>query len=638
MVRSMSILAAALLLLTSGTGPAGSIGAPALVLPLDARTSVGAVIADAGRTEDVRRLSALFSSTPTLFPSRGLVGAVRLGFVQPFAVPEIANAVTQPAAEGSARPYRAVARFAARAFGIECTLGEEQSTMPVADPQGALFALDFLLNESNLIINQALTTALGDGNRERIARAAIASADSTTARAAQLPDALSRAMQGSASMDRTALVRAAGHFDTSLAVSGDWKTFDAETLPDELAGAVDGTVLSTQLIPEIGWLVIGGSGANRYDMTKIAAVFDIAGEDRYEWGAGVVASRLVIDIAGNDSYSGTRAANGTMPIAGPGGAACGVSVIDDYAGNDHYESPHNGLGAAVFGVGLVVDRAGDDTYVGGTWTVGAAFAGIGAVCDLGGSDQYSSEMFSQGCGGPGSAALLLDASGNDRYRADGTTASAYETPTVHASFSQGVGFGYRAGAAGGVGALVDVAGNDRYEAGEFGQGCGYYLSMGILRDDGGNDLYYGNRYAQGTAAHQAFGVLLENGGDDIYWSMTAAGQGAAWDMSVAVLVDRAGDDRYQADGLSQGAAAQQAIGMLIDLAGRDDYRAAGASQGAADSNAYHWDTSRCTSLGVLRDTEGPNRFSAGGADGEQRLTGKPDAKDGVNQWGVFITR
>jgi hypothetical protein len=510
--------------------------------------------------------------------------------------------------------------------------------MPVADPQGALFALDFLLNESNLIVNQALTSALGDGNRERIARAAIASAESTTARAAQLPDALSRAMQGSASMDRTALVRATGHFDTALAVSGDWKTFDTEALPDELAGAVDGTVLSTQLVPEIGWLVIGGSGANRYDMTKIAAVFDIAGDDRYEWGAGVVASRLVIDIAGNDSYVSTRAANSAMPIAGPGGAACGVSVIDDYAGNDRYESPHNGLGAAVFGVGMVVDRAGDDTYVGGTWTVGAAFAGIGAVCDLGGSDQYSSEMFSQGCGGPGSAALLLDATGNDRYRADGTTASAYETPTVHASFSQGVGFGYRAGAAGGVGALVDLAGNDRYEAGEFGQGCGYYLSMGILRDEGGNDLYYGNRYAQGTAAHQAFGVLLEHGGDDIYWSMTAAGQGAAWDMSVAALVDRAGDDRYQADGLSQGAAAQQAIGMLIDLAGRDDYRAAGASQGAADSNAYHWDTSRCTSLGVLRDTEGPNRFSAGGADGEQRLTGKPDAKDGVNQWGVFITR
>lgn len=638
MVRGMSILAAAILLLTSGTGPAGSIGAPALVLPLDARTAVGAVVADAGRADDIRRLSALFSSTPSLFPLRGLVGAVRLGFVQPFAVPEIARAVTQPAADGYARPYRAVAQFAARALGLECAVGEERSTLPVTDPQSAIFAMDFLLNESNLIIMQALESTLVAGDRERIARAAIASAASTTSRAAQLPNALAAAMQGSATVDRTAFVRAAAHFDTALAVSGEWKSFEAEGLPEELAGAVDGAVLSTQLVPEIGWLVIGGAGPNRYDMTKIAGVFDIAGDDRYEWGNGVLGSRLVIDVEGNDSYSGTRAANGAMPIAGPAGAACGVSVIDDYSGNDRYECPQNALGAAVFGVGIVVDRAGDDMYVGGAWTIGAAFAGIGAVCDLGGHDQYSSELFSQGCGGPGSAALLLDATGNDRYRADGTMASAYGTPTVHASFSQGVGFGYRAGAAGGVGALVDIAGNDRYEAGEFGQGCGYYLSMGILRDGGGNDLYYGNRYAQGTAAHQAFGVLLEDAGDDIYWSMTAAGQGAAWDMSVAALVDRAGDDRYQADGLSQGAAAQQAIGMLIDLAGRDDYRATGASQGAADSNAYHWDTSRCTSLGVLRDTDGPNRFSTERADGEQRITGSPATKDGLNQWGVFISR
>jgi hypothetical protein len=270
--------------------------------------------------------------------------------------------------------------------------------------------------------------------------------------------------------------------------------------------------------------------------------------------------------------------------------------------------------------------------------VGAAFAGIGAVCDLGGSDLYVSEMFSQGCGGPGGAALLLDATGGDRNRADGTAPSAYATPTVHCSFSQGVGFGYRAGAVGGVGALVDLAGDDRYEGGEFAQGCGYFLSMGILRDSAGRDLYYGNRYAQGTAAHQAFGALLDDAGDDIYWSMTAAGQGAAWDVSVAVLVDRAGDDRYQADGLSQGAAAMQAIGFLCDRAGRDDYRAAGASQGSADDNRYHWDATQCTSLGVLQDRDGPNRFNAGRADGERRMTGDAAGTSGQTQWGAFVTR
>jgi hypothetical protein len=638
MVRRMSIVAAAMLLVASGSGPAGCWGAPAELRPLDARTPIGETIAEAGRQEDVRRLATLFAATPRQFPVRGLMGAVRIAFAQPFALPEVARAVTQPAAEGADRPYRAVARFAARAFGMECGLTGERSTLEVSTPQRAEFAMDFLLNESNLIVGKALAACLPAEGRDKVARAAINNAASSTGRRGQVPDALATAMKASADIDRDALVRAVAHFDTALDVQGDWKTFEAEALPPELAGAVDGTVLTTQRVDELGWIVIGGPGPNRYDMTKIAAVFDPAGDDRYEWGTGVVGSRLVVDVAGNDVHASSRGADGAPPLAGPAGAACGVCVIDDFAGNDRYECAQNGLGAATFGVGILVDRAGDDTYTGGAWTVGAAFAGIGAICDLGGSDLYVSEMFSQGCGGPGGAALLLDATGGDRYRADGTAPSAYETPTVHCSFSQGVGFGYRAGAAGGVGALVDLAGDDRYEGGEFAQGCGYFLSMGILRDSAGRDLYYGNRYAQGTAAHQSFGALLDGAGDDIYWSMTAAGQGAAWDVSVAVLVDGGGDDRYQADGLSQGAAAMQAIGFLSDRAGHDDYRAAGASQGSADGNGYHWDTTHCTSVGVLQDRDGPNRFNAGRADGDRRMTGDATSTTGQTQWGVFVTR
>lgn len=138
--------------------------------------------------------------------------------------------------------------------------------------------------------------------------------------------------------------------------------------------------------------------------------------------------------------------------------------------------------------------------------------------------------------------------------------------------------------------------------------------------------------------HQAFGALLEEGGDDLYWSMSAAGQGAAWDLAVGVLVDRAGDDRYQADGLSQGAAAQQGIGVLLDRAGSDDYRARAASQGAGDGNQYHWERSRCTSLGILRDQGGPNRWTVEGrADGASLVTGRASEQQGRTQWGVFLS-
>jgi hypothetical protein len=82
----------------------------------------------------------------------------------------------------------------------------------------------------------------------------------------------------------------------------------------------------------------------------------------------------------------------------------------------------------------------------------------------------------------------------------------------------------------------------------------------------------------------------------------------------------------------------QAIGFLSDRAGHDDYRAAGASQGSADDNRYHWDTTHCTSVGVLQDRDGPNRFNAGRADGERRMTGDAASTTGQTQWGVFVTR
>lgn len=633
----MATIAAALLLLATGSGPAGSAMAPSLVRPLDAADPVGEVLAAGGRTEDAQRLVALFAATPSMFPLRGLPGAVRVSFAQPFALAEVATATTAPAVEPGDRPFRAIARFAARSFGIDCPPAEERSRLEVSDPQRAVFALDFLLNETNLAVREALTAAgVPEGaEREKVARAAVEDAQRTTSRGAPVPEALGLAMRAAAAMDRAALVRAALHFDAALDVKGDWKSFEGEPLPEELAGAVDGPLLTAQLVPELGWIVVGGTGDNRYDMAKVAAVFDPAGNDRYDWGPGAIGSRLVVDVAGDDRH----AATGDAQLCGPGGAACGVSVIDDFAGNDRYEGARVAFGAAVLGLGMLVDRGGDDRYEGGEWCSGAAFGGIGALVDLAGSDLHTADGFSQGCGGPSGAALLLDAGGNDRFRADGRMPSAYGTPTVACSFSQGCGFGYRVGAPGGVGALVDLAGDDRYEAGEFAQGCGYFLSLGVLRDEGGRDLYYGNRYAQGTAAHQAFGALLEASGDDLYWSMTAAGQGAAWDMAGAVLVDRAGDDRYQADGLSQGAAAQQAFGALVDLGGDDDYRAAGASQGAADGNQYHWDSTRCASLGVLRDAGGRGRFSAERrTSGEAVLSGAAGAERGQSQWGVFVAR
>lgn len=404
----MSTVAVALLLAATGSGPAGSSLAPGECSAMHVDDPAAAALRDAGHAEDARNLAALFARTPTAFPSRGLPVPVRVAFADPFRVPEVSRAVTAPAAAAGDRPFRAVAEFAARAFGVRCGAAEERSTLEVSDPQRAVFALDFLLNESNLAVKEALAASGLPEDRTPAVRAATGRALETVSGGKPSSEAMATAMGAAMALDRAALVRAALHFDARLDVQGDWSKHAPEELPPELAGATEGTVLTAQLVPELGWIVVGGPGPNRYDMTRIAAVFDPAGDDRYDWGAGTLGSRLVVDVAGDDVHEGRPFPDGSLPTCGAAGAACGVSVVDDWSGNDRYGGSRVALGAATFGVGILVDRAGNDRYAGGQWTQAAAFGGIGALCDLAGDDLYEAQAFSQACGGPGGASLLLD--------------------------------------------------------------------------------------------------------------------------------------------------------------------------------------------------------------------------------------
>lgn len=630
------ILAAATLLLSSSS-------APHLVQPWAPDSTVGQALAATDLTAAAATTQLLLNGTPREYPARGLLPLVKLAFAQPWALPEIAHL---PAARAAAQqsPWRAAAVFAATALGADCEpsvfTSPGQGTMTASDPQRAVYALDFVLNEANHIVKEALAQCPPEDIAPERVLALLDGALGSTARDTPRAQALSLALAASTNVDRARLVAAVAHLDVALDTAADWSQFEAEGLPDELAGAVQGKVLTAQPVPELGWVVVGSMEANRYDMSRIAAVFDPGGDDTYEWHGTVAGSRLVVDLAGNDTYT----ADG---LGGPGGAVLGASIVSDLAGDDRYTGSAVALGAGVFGVGVLVDWAGNDTYTAARWSVGAAIAGVGALVDLGGTDLYDAPLFCQGVGGPCGAGLLLDRAGDDRYRADRGTPSVYGTPATYVAFSQGCAFGYRAGigpsrgAAGGVGALVDVAGDDRYECGEFGQGCGYYLGMGILHDGSGNDLYVGNRYAQGTAAHQAFGALEDAAGNDIYHGVTAANQGAAWDMSAAVLLDRAGDDTYRGGTLSQGAAAQQALGMLLDLGGTDRYEAGAASQGAADGNQYHWDTTHTPSFALFWHAGGLGTISSGRVPGPPQRTGTDQGeagKDGRTQWGLVILR
>ena len=486
-------------------------------------------------------------------------------------------------------------------------LAPRHGAIPVPTAQGAVFAMRFLLEESGLHMQRALEPVLASAGMDRESLAAVlAEAPPTVSRIKWMPrgapdEATARivgAMRAATKIDADALALAIAHFDADLYITADWEQSERDPLPDALAGAVTGAVLTAELVPDLGWVVIGSLDDNTYDMSRIAAVLDPGGNDEYRWTGIRTGMQAIIDLAGDDRYWGAG-------LQGPAAGILGVSVIDDYAGNDRYDAPWLGAGAALAGAGILVDRGGNDTYRIEQWGCGAAIGGAGLLLELAGHDDYEGSLFVQGVGGPTGLGALVDAEGNDRYRAAGSVPSTYLTPATSLSFSQGVGFGFRTALAGGTGIMLDLGGDDRYFGGEFSQGGGYFLGIGIARDTGGRDFWSGDRYAHGWSAHQAVGILVEDSGDDVFLSRTAASQGAAWDQSVSLLVDRNGNDTYRADGLAQGAAAQQAFAMMIDCGGDDTLDAAAPTcQGGSGANEYHFDSTRARSVSVLMLLDG----------------------------------
>ena len=394
-----------------------------------------------------------------------------------------------------------------------------------------------------------------------------------------------------------------------------------------------GSILAGQMGPD-GWRVVGGKGNNTYDMTLIAEVFDLGGDDTYFANDIVVGNRKVVDLGGNDTYTGTN-------TQGPAAGLFGTWIIDDRAGDDSYGKVGGtfSTGAGCFGVGLIIDRSGNDTYMGTQWSIGAGVYGAGIVMDLGeGDDEYLGEFLSIGVGGPRGFGFVFDERGNDFYKADGPKPSVYGTPDVYCAFSQGMGFGYRKYAAGGIGILCDVAGDDKYQAGEFSQGGAYYHGLGILRDFSGDDNFHGNRYAQGFGVHQAFGVLIDDAGNDSYTAKTAATQGSAWDISAGALLDKSGNDSYTAHGMTQGSAAQQAIAYLLDLDGIDSYNGTSPAQGESGKNGYHWDSTHAFSLSMLLDIGGDeDSYSLGRKNNSTEIT-QPNPEPAGSGVGLFVDR
>lgn len=533
-------------------------------------------------------------------------------------------------------PYRAMAEFVAHLAGEpKLELPPAQGRFQIQHSDACIWFIDFLLNPSR-VRHQAEVPAeaaahgalrpLVEGRLENLL------VRGATAREEML------ALRGIPALTPAEAAQMIAHFDVIPEISPEVAASEAVELPEALRGAVEGAIVNASEIPELGWVVVGGTGANSYDLAKIAGVFDLGGDDRYRWGAPQGAHRLVVDLAGNDAHTSPEGSTG------PAAALGAFAAIDDHGGDDTYEGGAL-TGGAALGVSLIVDRGGNDRYRGGSWSLGAAAGGAALVVDLAGDDEWNGEGMSLGVGGPSGVGAIVDVAGNDRTTL-GARPSVYGVEGQRRGFGMGFGLGFRLVAAGGVGAYVDLAGDDRRTSGEFSQGCGYYLGLGLLVDRAGNDAVECDRYGLGGSAHQAAGVYLDREGNDRYLGKTAVHVGGAWDESIGVFIDGAGDDAYAVAALALGGAANQSIAIAIDRAGADRYEAAMPSLGSGGTNDYHFDEYQVGSLGLFLDLDGADTYpGAAGNDrddgrGNDRVIASPEAITALGKGadGVFVDR
>jgi hypothetical protein len=230
------------------------------------------------------------------------------------------------------------------------------------------------------------------------------------------------------------------------------------------------------------------------------------------------------------------------------------------------------LGAAAH-----IDDAGHNRYHATGMAQGFALAGDALLLGSPGDDDHQALTLSQASAGPHGRALLLEPGGNDRYHLGNEVLvwPSSQLPDHNASMGQGAGFGTSTG--GGLALLIDAAGDDSYRAHVFAQGAGLRQGLGTLIDLGGHNRHHAAWYAMGAAAHQAVGLLwAADAGDDRYEVSHVTAMGAGHDEGVGMLVDGGGSDRFVLGDLGLGAAHDGGHGVLVRMGGSASYRFTGA--------------------------------------------------------------
>jgi len=299
----------------------------------------------------------------------------------------------------------------------------------------------------------------------------------------------------------------------------------------------------------IGDIILLGQDDNRFDGAG-ALVIDLGGNDQFSGPLAVGHQEpgrvsVFIDHAGNDIY------NRQKKSFSQGFGCLSVGMMVDVSGNDRYLAGDMAQGSGMFGVGVLADLKGEDFFEMGLMGQGFGVFGIGMLADANGNDKYNISGMGQGAGSTLGFGCLLDLKGDDEYRADREKSRGNLAPDKWAHV-QGSGFSIRSH--------------------EWRTGFSFYGGIGFLSEGGGDDLYVSsNENCMGSSYFMSIGGLVDHEGSDTYIPLNGNGMAFAVHLSNAVLIDRKGNDRYFAKHFSGGSSADRSVAILADYQGNDFY-------------------------------------------------------------------
>ena len=312
-------------------------------------------------------------------------------------------------------------------------------------------------------------------------------------------------------------------------------------------GKHTGVVL--QLSSPIGDIILLGKDDNSFDGAG-ALVIDLGGNDQFSGPLAVGHKEpgrvsIFIDNAGNDIY------NRKKKSFSQGFGCLSIGMMVDVSGNDRYLAGDMAQGSGMFGVGVLADLEGEDFFEMGLMGQGFGVFGIGMLADINGNDRYNISGMGQGAGSTLGFGCLLDLKGDDQYRADPEESIGTLIPDEW-SHAQGSGFSIRSH--------------------EWRTDFSFYGGIGFLSEGGGDDLYVSsNGNCMGSSYFMSIGSLVDHEGSDTYIALNGNGIAFAVHLSSAVLIDRKGNDRYFAKHFSGGSSADRSVAIMADYEGNDIY-------------------------------------------------------------------